>query len=144
VRGDCISDNEGINARDAEERMRHISPRVIEHRAYSYNTLGKPTPLTDSERWKEGQKYIAASRGLVQEDAFDLPDLLTRQAEAVIDERGEGSPPPQREDEYAAIWGTSGEALLVRLETTRHTLASFDTMADAQTAAKALNEHKGT
>jgi hypothetical protein len=53
------------------------------------------------------------------------------------------------DSEYVAVWGGKGNALLVcrrtlvRRTITDTTIANFDTMADARTAAEALNNHKG-
>ena len=63
------------------------------------------------------------------EDAFDLPPAYTTEGDI----------------EYFAKFGPKGEALLLKSVTTHaHTrIAAFDTMADARTAAEALNNHKG-
>lgn len=49
--------------------------------------------------------------------------------------------PPVVELEYRAEFGTDGSARLLLITTA--TIAKFDTFADAQLAAKAINEHKG-
>lgn len=61
------------------------------------------------------------------EDTFELPPVPPR-----------GTVEPR---EYRAEFGTDGSARLVLDKTT--TIATFDTFADAQLAAEALNNHKG-
>lgn len=92
-------------------------------------------------------------RDLVPEDAFELPpfkpynnpwsrptppELLYK---CDIPKAKAQPLPPVEEREYRAEYGPLGEAFLVLDHTT--TIASFDTFKDAETAAKALNEHYG-
>lgn len=86
----------------------------------------------------EGASYYEASEQQ-DRDAFlnspvFTPEVLAARMSSVDDEHM-----------YEAEWGPKGEAVLVRLEikTTKKFIAWFDTFADAQKAAEALNNHEG-
>jgi hypothetical protein len=75
------------------------------------------------------------STGHIVEDAFEVPlrkDHLSDRTRY----KGSTDTCPY---EYKAEFGTDGTSRLLFIRT----VASFDTLADAQLAAKALNEHKG-
>jgi hypothetical protein len=72
--------------------------------------------------------------GLIPEDAFDLPLSKTHMTTYVQDEAHAGK--------YSAEYTHERGATLVFYPPAK-IIAKFETLADAQTAAKALNEHKG-
>jgi hypothetical protein len=71
--------------------------------------------------------------GLIPEDAFDLP-AVSKLAPYVQDEAHAGK--------YSAEYTHERGATLVFYPPAK-IIAKFETLADAQEAAKALNEHKG-
>lgn len=81
------------------------------------------------------------------QEAFKLSNPVTIAREAIDHAlMGTGESPiafaaPEDTTEYRALFGEKGEAYLVLVNIKR--IAKFDTFADAQTAAKALNEHHG-
>jgi hypothetical protein len=93
--------------------------------------------LPDAVEWdhndQPGPSELAARQafldGLVRPQTINVPDPGTVTSDT----------------EYKAVWGPKGEAKLIRVETqSRHTtIAKFDTFADAETAAEALNNHEG-
>ena len=82
--------------------------------------------------WKQTHGPSTYLNGHPPEDAFDVPDFTTIK-----------TPPSYTPREYTTVFGLKGEALLVLNEDKQTTIASFETMADAQTCAEALNNHKG-
>lgn len=69
------------------------------------------------------------------EDTFELPPKTTNEA-LLIKSQDEAK-------EYRAEFGTDGSARLYLHTPPKLFIATFETFADAKTAAEALNNHKG-
>jgi hypothetical protein len=126
-------------AQDAEERssLAQVFSCAHKHNTYLHagsGKLGWPHDHTVEDTYAYGPQEMAAR---AMDEARDA---------ALLNEAHKAVHPVAvlpNDQEYSAEFGAHGEAYVVKRSTTYKFIAAFDTMADAQKAAKALNEHEG-
>lgn len=111
--------------------------------SYAPDAPGKPLGCVAGTGRHDTYLHAGAGKGWPHdhkaEDTFDVPTIAidTQDFNRLVG----GPKPPVEERDYQAEFGPDGSARLVLVTAT--IIATFETFADAQTAAKALNEHKG-
>ncbi len=118
-----------------------------DQQAFGYNGIGERHPCSGLK----GLKSAPTFRDKTSHDTYLNGVRYGWPHDHSVDDTYEVPPhtwtPVEAEDpahgpQYAAEFTTSGGAILVFYPAAQK-IAAFETMADAQTAAKALNEHKG-
>lgn len=147
MKGDCISDNEGCNAPAFITPINHPCAGLP---GLKYtDSLGAKGPSTYLNGIRAGELKLLAA-GINCGKSTTVPGLHSTEdtfAPCAPNPIVTGYDTSNVDRQYAAEYTPGGGVNLVLTTTstyvTKRAIASFDTMADAQTAAKALNNHNG-